>query len=519
MSKSYTVGYMPKPSYSGTKYEELKDVLKESGIISENTPDNAIPTVVEESLVDLKPENIKYGTQIGTVVGSIKTKLDDYTDENLVTYPYNENDYTYIWYSRNGVDAYGVSETLKGLFYINLKTLELIQIDNTSDYTYMRRFIIEDDNNNLYISGGMYQIYKINKTNVTKYKVPSTEYVYGAIFNNNLYISNSYLASKKSIVRINLDTDEVVIISSSVSGVKFKQRYDGIIFLEYKDNYVDSGPGLTIIENDTCRTLVYGAAYTSVFIASDGSVYAGSTSSSQTKAIIRINLDLSIETMWEKGYFWEYFFEDSKGHVICGCSGYNNLYNNGLVWVNNPNGASKIINNTSLGYYGVFYESKQGYVYAASQRNYSMYYLNFDSGTAASIGSYYNPKFYETDDYHILVVNNYSSASNRVGHIYNNKNTAFSSELNGKGIKFTDIVKNEQDGNYYTSIVDTSGAGILKITISGATATAKLIHKKGNDYKYHKQLEQGLLLSTTEGVSFDSNIVLIKDGIAYKVKL
>lgn len=71
MSKSYTVGYMPKPSYSGTKYEELKDVLKESGIISENTPDNAIPNVIKESFEDLKPENVRGNVKIGSVVGEL----------------------------------------------------------------------------------------------------------------------------------------------------------------------------------------------------------------------------------------------------------------------------------------------------------------------------------------------------------------------------------------------------------------------------------------------------------------
>lgn len=129
MSKSYTVGYMPKPSYSGTKYEELKDVLKESGIISENTPDNAIPTVVEESLVDLKPENIKAGVTIGTIEGTIITDVSQITIDNVHPYQVSDSKFNVSkihskYLHSNGIDLYlSASNTNEGgLVHVNTKT-------------------------------------------------------------------------------------------------------------------------------------------------------------------------------------------------------------------------------------------------------------------------------------------------------------------------------------------------------------------------------------------------------------
>lgn len=139
MSKSYTVGYMPKPSYSGTKYEELKDVLKESGIISEHTPDNAIQTVVEESLVDLKPENIKAGVTIGTIEGTIITDVSQITIDNV--YPNKVSDSKFNvskihskYLHSNGVDLYlsASNSGQGGLVHVNTKTGKVTTITETS---------------------------------------------------------------------------------------------------------------------------------------------------------------------------------------------------------------------------------------------------------------------------------------------------------------------------------------------------------------------------------------------------
>lgn len=201
MSKSYTVGYMPKPSYSGTKYEELKDVLKESGIISENTPDNAIPTVVEESLVDLKPENVRGNVKIGNVVGTVIETLEDVNVENIEDYSIyeiNNSPFDKILYT-DGNYLYG-SKTGEGRLCYNkltgVVTPSNFELFNQNDY-YLQFYknpttgytYLGGEVNNLYYTAYVSYVYKdidsgkipipINNTNAGVIHINEYTYIFG----------------------------------------------------------------------------------------------------------------------------------------------------------------------------------------------------------------------------------------------------------------------------------------------------------------------------------------------------
>ena len=298
MSKSYTVGYMPKPSYSGTKYEELKDVLKESGIISENTPDNAIPTVVEESLVDLKPENVRGNVKIGNVVGSVIETLEDVNPDNQKDFTIQEfstnNYFKYQLYKKDNL-IYGtdINNTGKiGIYNIetNVYTLTDVgtfdksasQTENewyknpTTGYLYLG-----GNTNNLYYTSAIGYFYKDEEYGKTPFYVKSTGSVEHLGEKTYFFCSgSSYSYSYPTIVIANKNTFESLTVTQSYySSIKFLGTIDETIYfsiMNTKDStltglYKLNGNNYELLSNVAFESTPYGYVCENVLFIYDRS--------------------------------------------------------------------------------------------------------------------------------------------------------------------------------------------------------------------------------------------------------
>ena len=217
---------------------------------------------------------------------------------------------------------------------------------------------------------------------------------------------------------------------------------------------------------------IYTKTYDYVYYHSNGIDAYGSYSSSSKTGIWHWNVITGVEKkIYTSGYYWYYFFEDSKGNVYVG-SRNSNSSSNGIIHLNGET-ATQIY--ASSFYWHLFFEDSKGNVYVSSS--------NSNSGNSGSTGIFH---------------------------------------LNGETV--TRIYTSGYDwqyffedskGNVYVSGSNSSSAGI--IYLNGTTATK--IYTRGYSWQYFTEKPQGVIAtksSQPDGqefllTDFNQNVYLVKE--------
>lgn len=150
MKQTYNVGYLQTPSVK--HLANVKQALADTGLASPTTPNEMLPTAIEEGLAELKPENILGRVKIGQVEGTIVKTIEDVSfntyEVDFETY-LKKKGFSNVYIAKNMKDAYCSysSSSKTGIYHVDLLTEETTQI--YSDSYYYSAFF-EDDNENIY---------------------------------------------------------------------------------------------------------------------------------------------------------------------------------------------------------------------------------------------------------------------------------------------------------------------------------------------------------------------------------
>ena len=560
----------------------VRDKLSEKGLVSDLTPTENLPQEIEESLVELKSENIKEGVKIGSTIGSLKNIVADWdsvdtSKKELLVF----SQFTNYYYHSNGIDAYGSygSAGDAGLYHINLKTNEITQIYETG---FNWKYFIEDNNGYTYISDASNAILYVTGSIAVEVQVSSSLITLNKFFKDskgNIYVGGSgttailylcdgigeriqysgywdgfyedkfgYVYAYNGTGVLLLDKNTVTNICTFTSQYSFSTTY---YTFEASNGYLyvsASQVVLFCIYNGTATELYTNSkAWDSFFEDSEGNVYVGSTRS--YSGILHVKESLATQ-IYNIGDSWRNFFEDSKGNVYAssGKSG------TGLVKLT-PTLAEQIY--TESYNWKNFFESSNGNIYVSTSSSSSgMLLIKDNSVTQIYTGSNWNV-FFEDSKSNIYVGSTSSSLKGilyinddvvtliytdgyqwqhfyegKPGYVYASStynNSASSgiivlvdgvaTKIYSSGYYLANYCKDIKDIVYVSSTYVPTNTSTVYGIICLDKDTATQIYKTGNNWYEIKNDENGILVSQNEQYIPNTEALVLYDAKVYKIKL
>jgi hypothetical protein len=508
---------MPKPSYSGTKYEELKDVLKESGIISENTPDNAIPTVVEESLVDLKPENIRGNVKIGNVEGTIITNLSDVSLDKCDVIPYLG--FSTTFFASNGVDAYGSDKT--GIYHIDLTTDEKTLIyEATANWNYF----YEAPDGYIYIcSSSSYN------TGILSLKSRVVEKIYNNGYNWRYFKRDSNDNVYTSSGNDGSTSRGVIHLSNGVATQIYTSGYKFEVFAEDDSGHVYLGSSVTNAYAGACLLLLNGIDVTvinnsckmyylykmpngKVLVSGDGMVFGFLDGTTITETDV-----MEYEYDGKNRYFVE--FKDSKDNLYLSTS----FATKGSLVMLTGTTAKLLLENFNIFSAGC-YETRNGVIYCLGKEYGYPGIIKIENGEVTQINDTVQtsgtPEWFETSD-GTVYVSGCSSYGSSVGTLCIKNNnvsevtfSALDSTVGGvKKYGLTNFCE-DNSGNIYCVYIGTSGDSYYGVTHIKGTVGTKILKTTDKTFTKFAKIDEGVLLTNVLVPDATSTVYLLK-GCGY----
>ena len=216
------------------------------------------------------------------------------------------------------------------------------------------------------------------------------------------------------------------------------------------------------------------------YAATNGIDLYYSYSSSSTTGIYHKNLETGEENkIYNSGYYWQYFFEDSKGNVYAGSS-----YGDGIIQLNGTTVTNKYF--TNYREWQFFYEDKKGNVYV-SGRGSNCGLVNIKDGVANQI--YTNSTNYWNRFVEDSKGNVYVSSASYAGLLFVdgiNVNVLLET-INNFNAFFED-----GKGNLYVSSSNSSHLGLYLLNANSATQ----IYSTGYNYLYFFEDSKGNVYSS-----------------------
>lgn len=522
MKQTYNVGYIKTPSVQ--HLSDTKKALVNNGIVSQITPNELLPKAIDESLIDLKPENIRSNVKIGNVTGNYVAdiiskipKLEDVDLNHCIVTPYLGKGTTL--FLSNGIEALYSDAT--GIYLVDLTTLEKNLIySSTVAWNY---FYEAQDG-----------------------------YVYASCSSS----------SGLGILRIK-GNEAIKIYGTGYYWRYFKEDSKGNI---YVSSYNDSVNGVIHIKNGLA-VLIYTSGYQfDAFVEDDkGNVYLGSTVSQNYRGACLLHLNGSNVTLINKGFKGYYLYKTPNGDIFTSADGmvfgflddgvltqtdileYN--YSNGINsyrvnFIDSKNnmylGTNFSSNSTLVMLTGRTakillegfnirgsntFETKEGSIYSISYQYGSKQIIKIKDGTVSVLAEDLyssNVNFYETPSGIVYCSGNSSSMGTI--RIKNDvvENITFSS-LNNSGSVYQyywgNFFEVDNDKLYCSFINQSSGSSYFGVAyIEGLTGN-KILSTPTIDFNKFAKIENGVLLSDSNYPNPNSTIYLLNGTNYATVKI
>jgi hypothetical protein len=457
--KKYSLKKVKQPTDEYIK--NVKQVLVNKGIVNENTPYSDLDDVTEENLVNLKPENIKAGIQIGNVEGQIGVSIEDINTNDYASLPL-----FYAYYiASNNTDCYAIySNNRNILYYYNLETKESTKLYTGLSNRIFSKFF-EDSKGNVYVAD-------------------SSTYLIGA----SLYVNKTYC--------------------------KKLNEYSFTFFEDSKGNVYggtnEDSSGIFLIDGEHSNKIegTTGCGWKNFFEDSKGNVYVGSNSSNKADdyGIYLLNRDGTQEKVYTTGYNWRYFFEDSKGNVYASAS-------------TNDFGILRINNNRSEKVYDLgnswrhFFEDSKGNLFASSTSisSIGIIKLNEESENKQKYSLGYNWSYFFEDSKGNVYVSSSSSDSKCKGVICISEETTKQIYNDWHSWRY---FFEDSKGNVYVSSSNSNGIVLINDSASS------VIYSSDTNWQYFSEKNDiGVLVTKDKEITSDSIIlVLIDNQVNFFVK-
>jgi len=372
MKQTFSVGMVP--SKKDKYFDDIKNALVEKGIVEENTPDDILPTAIEEGVNALKDQIVPTWENI-----------DLSTKKKLI---YKKYDVSII--CSNNIDCYGsisyyTDSTNQGIYYLNLLTGEETKIHNK----YASAFF-ETSNGNVFAGlwSGDNGIALISGTTLSK--IHTT----GIGWDNWFEASNGYV-----YVSTQQNGEQGIVCINGTTATKiYTSGYEWKYFFEASNGYVYVGStnsssyskGLIVLNETTATQILanywywtnfYETKNNNVYVFGHGTASTGVYHLSGTTATQVINNN------------WNIYYENSKGDLYVAMSS-----SYGVKIIDGKSISNVLLNGSTISgnNWDTFFEDSKGKTYVSSSTN-SAGLLNLSGTIATQITSDYRgyEKLYE----------------------------------------------------------------------------------------------------------------------------
>lgn len=469
MKQTHHIGYVQTPSVKNLS--NVKNALVENGLVPLTTPNEMLPDAIENTIKSIDPNNIKASATILGVKGKL---INDWEDVNWNDISYTTYYDKGIYYSKNGIDAYGNVYTpiKKGLYHINLLTGEETKISDN----YFRKFF-QDNEGNVYATNPSsgYDLLKL---------VGASKYVLASSYKEwkNMFVSSKgeiYFVNNNNLVYVDGNKGKKITLEGSNWEYIFENS-KGNIYLGSSTSY-----GVYKLNKNEATQLIEEPKHTFMYFFEDskGTVYAsGSTSGAGIYTII----DDVVAQIYTTGYSFTTFYEAKNGNIF---SSPNNTFSSGSIAI--IDGTIKKMGTSEVNLN--FIETSKGVVYCTSSNVSGLYILNTDEGTLTKKLSYgRNVKnLFETkkgdiyiyngnDSYTYFISNDgiYKSITTRIDTIFEDSQSNIYGSL--KGINNNYLSKLDGSAGQYTTISDTTVVSKFFETPYGVVALSSETYSKSS---------------------------------------